>query len=230
MGKRELPPTELAWEGARIAITNAEDLLASSRALSERDAHGHAASLAVLSMEEAVKAHGLLLLGFGTELPGNMRDTISALMRYHGIRHRVGLGATLILWPLMLYFKRLIEKERDDEEKNRPQIIEEVYSRFMDPSSEDEEIAYFIRLVDFWKEANDLKNAGLYSDFAEGQWRTPADIDRGRYEVTAEIVADVVAFTRERVDETLQMDDAEIKEQRQIQRELTEAINAEFGQ
>jgi AbiV family abortive infection protein len=159
---RRLPTASEAQQGAEAASNNAKDLLTSADLLAEHDLYGPATSMAILSLEEAVKSRALMAIVAvgGTRNFGGARmalgftedDLRGIIYRSHRTRHIAGfmqdLQGTLFL---MIIFEQM-------------------------PSADVQELILEIARIAI--EANESKQRGFYVDLDEATsaWKTPREL------------------------------------------------------
>jgi AbiV family abortive infection protein len=200
LGNGDTPSKSDAPEGARLAANNAKELAQSAQRLEESDQHGHALSLAVLSIEEAIKAFALASYATGlfSIAPDeqNTQKHFHDLLSRHDPRHLFGQGTLL----MMLLMKGIAEKKgissvRKDDGTPNLELVEELSSASMkrlkevvqeagdgEGKPELSDLASVLgepeaRLFEIWDDADEKKKRGLYVDLDEGEWLSPQSLE-----------------------------------------------------
>lgn len=182
-----IPRRAEATEGAKLAAMNARRLLDASSHVAGMGSFGTASSLAVLAGEEAIKA--LALVAWAGELPIPTQKQLSLVLRGHEPRH---LAAGMLAGAgevVMTFFAS---------------IGEALLKRSGKQPADEQPIDRWSRAA-WWAEADTLKNRGLYIDFADRKWTTPADITKAEYERAQEMASQFV----EMVEVMVKSDDPE---------------------
>jgi AbiV family abortive infection protein len=171
--------------GARLALENAERHLRCAEILASKDEFGPAISHVVLAGEEAVKGShlascGLYMLGdeFG----------FSKILHRHGAKHEVAAVIGIMSWVSAELLRRIPEilsqhadptsEEYTSASKNMFSEVGKMGSNFASGRPPDNPLN---TAINFWKRANDMKNAGLYVDYINGSWRSPSNIGQEEF-------------------------------------------------
>jgi AbiV family abortive infection protein len=183
MAKR-LPNEHEAIEGARIATATAARLLSGADLLADAGSYGIARSLAVLALEESVKARTLGAIAAAAaqgNCPGFSDDDLQKIV-YSGHRKRHAAG--------------LIQ--------HVAAAFPDIYGRVMLGMSVGAgEAATIGELVEMLTEANSWKQAGFYSDFDpdSGEWSSPGSITDAEFAKIRALIGDFVTETQRQLDE-----------------------------
>jgi AbiV family abortive infection protein len=164
-------PTE-ACQGGLLAAANAEALLTAAAAASSVGSFGAAESLAVLALEEAVKARMLFaplfaLSGASIEITEQGLRALLHGPRAHLLRHVIVAGQSILLDP----------------------------ARTPGPL-DDKELAAMNHLVT----ASARKERGFYVDFTADGWSTPASVNEGDWIAARAFAETYVAATATQAD------------------------------
>ena len=173
--KVEIPDDpDVQWEGAKLAIANAMDLLEVSRAASSLGKYGIASALAVLSAEEAAKAMGLMAHAM-QENPG--LKPLDGYFTSHKQKH--GAGAAFVL------AKRFIQNVLDKAELvNSDSTISESDKKqvFIDLLMKEASVGEsgpppFLEGIHEWHQgADEDKQAGFYVGYFNNEWAGPRSV------------------------------------------------------
>lgn len=196
MGPEYTPPMDKCLHGAKLAVENAESLLESAEQIAEIENYGHATSLLVLAGEEAFKALAFMCRHDGLEITSRLEDWRMDMMQDHQTRHQYAAGSAVMLRIIAIIMKSAEAFQERREEgieaarEARMEVVKEESARLLDPESSaskklDSEI-------DWWKQANDLKEEGFYVDYGPGEWESPDQLDEEDYERAKEIVVNWV--------------------------------------
>jgi AbiV family abortive infection protein len=186
MAKR-LPNEQEAIEGAGVANATATGLLGGADVLAGTGSYGTARALAVLALEESVKARTLGAIAAAAShgnRPG-FSDRSLAKIVYSGHRERHGAG----------FFQHLAATFPD------------AYGKFMLGMSIDpEEAAKVVELLALLVGAERAKQAGFYSDFDPdtGSWSSPGSVTEPEFAKIRALIADYVIETQRQFDEFTQ--------------------------
>lgn len=175
---RPLPEAKDALAGGTAAIFNAENLIESAEIVAERGNFGAAIALAVLGVEEAVKARVLFGVLTATKFgaPFGLKDKAfrDTLFHNHALRH-------------VLAFLQEMSNE------TRTALVIGV-----EPRDEQgrEAVKRDLELVTWLAKANRAKLRGLYTDFKGGRWLEPKDVTPDEWQVARSISRSFIGETR----------------------------------
>jgi AbiV family abortive infection protein len=180
----------LQW--AVLSFENAERHIRCAKKLKKSKEFGIAVSHLVLSAEEAIKAFVIWALahGFITK-----KEEYSPFLWKHLERHKMARSMTVLMWPIQrglesaLKAKKEIEKGKLTREEAAEKSIMEHLSWLQGGYEKDVE---YNSKIQFWKEANSLKNRGLYVDCLDGEFFSPDDFNSGRFDEVYEVVRNYV--------------------------------------
>lgn len=181
---KRLPDEHEAIEGAGIATATAAGLLSGADLLADVGSYGIARSLAVLALEESVKARTLGAIAAAAaqgSRPGFSDDDLRKVV-YSGHRERHAVG-----------------------------LIQYVAAAFPDAygsvmlgmSVAAGEAAGVAELAGMLTEANSWKQAGFYSDFDpdSGEWSSPGSVTDAEFAKIRALIGDFVTETQRQLDE-----------------------------
>ena len=183
MAKR-LPNEQEAIAGAGVANATAAGLLSGADVLAGTGSYGIARALAVLALEESVKARALGAIAAASSRgnsPG-FSDKLLAKIVYSGHRERHGAGI----------FQHLAATFPD------------TYGKLMLGMSIDPvEEAKVAELLALLVGAEKAKQAGFYSDFDQdtGSWSSPGSVTESEFAMTRALIAGYVIETQRQFDE-----------------------------
>ncbi len=183
MAKR-LPNEREAIDGAGVATATAARLMGGADLLAEAGSYGIARSLAVLALEESVKARTLGAIAAAAaqgSRPGFSDDDLRKIV-YSGHRERHAAGLV----------------------QHVAAAFPDVYGRVMLGMSVGAgEAARIGELAGMLTEANSSKQAGFYSDFDQdsGEWSSPGSITDAEFAKTRALIGDFVTETQRQLDE-----------------------------
>jgi AbiV family abortive infection protein len=183
MAKR-LPDEREAIEGAGVATTTAAGLLCGADLLAGADSYGIARSLAVLALEESVKARTLGAIAVAAShgsRPGFSDDDLRKIV-YSGHRERHDAG-----------FLQHVAATFPD-----------AYCRVMlGMSAAAEDAAKIEGVRELLGAANPAKQAGFYSDFDpdSGSWSSPGSVTEAEFVKIRALIGDYVTETQRQFDE-----------------------------
>ena len=175
---RALPEAKDAYEGGEAAILNAESLLEAAKASAEKGNLGVAVGLAVLALEEAVKARALFgfLMARKMGAPFGLSDKAfeDLLYRNHALRH------ILAFWQGMSNETHTawISGEMPREEKGRKAVERDLAA------------------ARWLSKANLAKLRGFYVDFIDGKWVQPLNVQPADWDMALGVVTPFVEETR----------------------------------
>lgn len=174
-------------EGGFVVSSNAKQLYKSANALADTGQYGHATALLILASEEATKAILYCLSSLGINIDP---EGIDEYERSHIKRHRLmRLAATITHYididndydiSLDNYFEGVIDLTL----KMAADFISETVSQEV------------INSRKWWDGANSLKQRGLYVDYENGAWISPADLGKEEYMECLDKVTPVVMVAR----------------------------------
>lgn len=183
MAKR-LPDEHEAIEGAGVATASAVGLIGAADLLAEVGTYGIARSLAVLALEESVKARTLGAIAAAAaqgRRPGFSDDDLRKIV-YSGHRERHAAG--------------LIQ--------HVAATFPDVYGKVMLGISVDAGEAVGIgELAELLAAANSWKQVGLYSDFDpdSGEWSSPGSVTDAEFAKIRALIGSYVTETQRQLDE-----------------------------
>lgn len=183
MAKR-LPDKREAIEGAGVAAAVAADLLSGADLLAGTGSYGIARSLAVLAMEESVKARTLGAIAVAASHGGRRGfsdDDLRKIM-YSGHRERHDAGFV----------------------QHVAATFPDAYGRVMlGMSAGTEDAAKIEELRGLLAAANSAKQAGFYSDFDpdSGSWSSPGSVTEAEFAKIRALIGDYVTETQRQFDE-----------------------------
>ena len=183
MAKR-LPDKREAIEGAGVAAAAAADLLSGADLLAGTGSYGIAQSLAVLAMEESVKARTLGAIAVAAShggRPGFSDDDLRKIV-YSGHRERHDAGFV----------------------QHVAATFPDAYGRVMlGMSAGTEDAAKIEELRGLLAAANSAKQAGLYSDFDpdSGSWSSPGSVTEAEFAKIRALIGDYVTETQRQFDD-----------------------------
>lgn len=166
-GVLQTPKDKLLPLGLSI-FDNQESLYKSSIQLSESSLNGTATSLAILSIEEAVKANCVLLESQGNNYR-NSTKFFSKILKSHSTKHEVAcflysmLKAYSAVFPQ--YFSLL-----DSNSNNLKDNSASFESTLMNLSFEKDELEKWLETADY------KKNRGFYAGYSDGVVLSPQDL------------------------------------------------------
>jgi AbiV family abortive infection protein len=183
MSKR-LPGEREAIEGARVATATAAGLLSSADLVAGVGSYGIARSLAVLALEESVKARTLGAIAAAASYggrPGFSDDDLRKIV-YGGHRERHDAG-----------------------------FVQHVAATFpaayggamLGRSADAEDAAKIAELRSLLAAANSAKQVGFYSDFDpdSGSWSSPGGVTEAGFAEVRTLIGDYVTETQRQFDE-----------------------------
>jgi AbiV family abortive infection protein len=183
MAKR-LPDAHDAIEGAGIAIGTADRLLSSADVLADIGNYGIARSLAVLALEESVKARtlGAIAAAAADGHRAGFSDGVLRKIVYSGHRERHAAGLV----------------------QHIAAAFPDVYGKLMlGMSVAAEELARVAEVQAVLAGADTQKQAGFYSDFdaASGSWSSPGNVTEAEFTKIRVLIGDYLGETRRQFDE-----------------------------
>jgi AbiV family abortive infection protein len=183
MAKR-LPDEREAIDGARVATATAVGLLSSADLLANVGSYGIARSLAVLALEESVKARTLGAIAAAAaqgRRPGFSDDSLRKIV-YSGHRERHAAG---LIQHVAAAF---------------PDVYGEV---MLGMSVGAGEAAVIGELAELLVAANSWKQVGFYSDFDpdSGEWSSPGSVTDGEFAKIRALIGSYVIETQRQFDE-----------------------------
>jgi AbiV family abortive infection protein len=170
----ERPSADAALEGAVLCLGNARAHRHAARVLTAEKSFGCAVSHLVLGSEEVAKAVILISVGYGVEWDDKY---LKVWFTRHWPRHFAGQFTIMLEAVLERHFPR-----GDMEGMNpgaqlraawrmmrflRKNLVSEIFALGNDP-----ELA---KQIEWWGEADELKQRGFYVDYTSGKWRTPSN-------------------------------------------------------
>ena len=199
----QLPSPGDAWQGAHLAIENAERQLRCAEFLAVFEECGVAMGHLVIAAKEAIKSVVLLRHSLGLPVPP---QELLALL--HERRIRYGLATTHV--PLLALVKQLdelvtaLEQRFGDRSSAEYQLardegMREIVERFRHYDERDRSANDVIAALDFLGDADVRKNAAFYVDHENGRWTTPGDVSREQYAIAVRFVRHVVTEQREAI-------------------------------
>jgi AbiV family abortive infection protein len=183
MAKR-LPDEREAIEGAGVATATAAGLLYGADLLADAGSHGIARSLAVLALEESVKARTLGAITVAAShggQPGFSDDDLRKIV-YSGHRERHDAGFV----------------------QHVAATFPDAYGRIMlGMSVGTEDAAKIKELRGLLTVANSAKQVGFYSDFDpdSGSWSSPGSVTEVEFAGIRALIGDYVTETQRQFDE-----------------------------
>lgn len=186
MAKR-LPDEHEAIEGARVAAPAAAGLLSNADLLAGTGSFGTALALAVLALEESVKARTLGAIAAAAvqgRRPGFSDDDLRKIV-YSGHRERHAAGLV----------------------QHVAAAFPDVYGKVMLGMSVGAADAVKIEeLAGLLAAANSWKQAGFYSDFDpdSGSWSSPVSVTEAEFAEIRVLIGDYVGETQRQLDEFTQ--------------------------
>jgi AbiV family abortive infection protein len=186
MAKR-LPDEREAIEGAGVATTTAASLLSTADLAADVDSFGIARSLAVLALEESVKARtlGAIAAAAAQGRPPGFSDDDLRKIVYSGHRERHAAGL----------------------EQHVAATFPDIYGKIMLGMSVDAaDAAKVAELAGLLDAANSWKQAGFYSDFDpdSGSWSSPGSITEAEFTKIRALIDEYVSETQRQLDEFTQ--------------------------
>jgi AbiV family abortive infection protein len=172
-------PKETLLTGAKLSYKNAQGLVDCADASAQRLFYGPANSLLILAGEECIKSIVLLALAFNVETP--LR--IDKIFRYHGTKHDIALEIEPVIKKLSV-FANMVHLIFSGKSTSRDKAFQLVFSLFLDAVIAKLKPKDNPGISDFWRTANDRKNAGLYVDATSAGWHTPQQIEKKEYDAT----------------------------------------------
>ena len=174
-------------QGSMLAVQNSDRLVASAKILAAQGDFATASSLLVLAAEELIKAFIWMIKGMGMHLPlpSQRRFTTD-----HRTRHEIARFQTFTMYLMGRFFDwhfDLQERFKDDTVGLRKARKTE-FEKYLDVVRNLDTDHVFNRLMEWWENANRLKNFGLYVDFDGEKWRTPESVGEADYAQSLEVV------------------------------------------
>jgi len=197
---RSTPSNKNCLIGAKLAIENAEHHYQCAIHLHDVGEFGFAQSHFVLGVEEAIKSVFLLIKGLGFPFPqGKLR---SILFR-HKPRHEIGgvshVMLTFIMWTVNLYKIGLdgaIDKTDAEIKQIRDEITQKILTDLQIPLNSDNSDSKIDQMImpilNWWGNADEMKQKGLYVDFKYGNWSSPQQVKDEDYSRSLRIARDVI--------------------------------------
>lgn len=172
---KSLPSRTDAPAGAKLALQNAHRHLRAAKVLSEKHLYGFASTHAVLAIEELAKAWVLVLYGMGVKIPSEM---MTEILIKHPPRHGIIFG---FLYVFMIQYvvarttKRVQQRHgvKGYPPELRDEWAAELTREFESLSSRSPKKEPVLAVWEWIRDANDLKNRGLYVDFDGVKWIDP---------------------------------------------------------
>jgi AbiV family abortive infection protein len=168
-------PTDRAAEGARLSLKNAQMLFDFAAAGAKKTrGYGPAISLLVLSAEEGAKAMALWFEAISLEPTG---VSIAHVLSRHQTKHTLAQGTSALahLFGLLHQIRDEVQSEVDsgavDVSKAGSRWAQRVTGELQRQTQQ--ALVNEPRFVTWYKDANRLKNAGLYVDWSNGTWHDP---------------------------------------------------------
>lgn len=162
---------------------NAEELFQSAELLAQRKRYGKAISLSILSVEESVKAFILHLEGKGFRI--RSQPGIKTIFRNHWPRHSV-LRDTYSVWMVL---KRFFDMKPPYTGRKLIQQALLTMISILPAHSNNQ----------WWENADDLKNRGLYADY-ETTLLLPTDFTESDYQTARRFIdpvrKDIATFSK----------------------------------
>jgi AbiV family abortive infection protein len=232
VGSEYTPPRDKCLAGAEVTVDNAKTLLQSAKTLAEVGQYGPASSLIVLAGEEAFKAMTLLIRYKGLEIDDEMERWRTKMLSQHQPRHDVGT------W--MVLMKRLIdatvagmeaytEHYEENEEKAkeaRMKVMTDRANQLLD--DENEEVQQLQKEIDWWQNADELKQQGFYVDYGSQGWSSPNDLTQEDFIESKQVVEEAIDLASFAIESFRGMNQEEREEQaekeRQHLREMREIL------
>lgn len=183
MATKRLPDKTEAATGAKLAAANARALLDGADRLAGDRQYGSAGALAVLALEEAVKARTLgaiVAAAAQGRQPGfSETDLTKIIYKSHKHRHDAGLIQHIAANQPKIYHKLMLGQELSPVEKTA-----------------------MANLIELLASADVRKQAGFYTDFDPdtATWSSPNDIGLPEYETVQTLVNEFVVETERQID------------------------------
>jgi AbiV family abortive infection protein len=181
---KRLPDEREAVVGAEVATATATSLLSGADRVAGDGSYGIARSLAVLALEESVKARTLGAIAVAAshgDRPG-FSDEVLRKVVYRGHRERHDVGFV----------------------QHVAATFPDAYGKIMLGMSVDaEEAAKITEVRGLLAEADTVKQAGFYSDFDpdSGSWSSPSSVTGAEFTKVRVLIGDYVAETQRQFDE-----------------------------
>lgn len=160
---------ETLLEGAKLCVSNANNLFESALKISELKNYGIANSLLILSVEECIKAYILTAGFFGVELPFDIKPFFTN----HKTKHQQAAEIQPII-NMMFEVKDMIDSLLAQKGSMfNFALILSIFSAFSLLKNHEGNERKFTA---WWKKANIKKNLGFYVDYQNSKWTSPANI------------------------------------------------------
>lgn len=164
--------------GSKLALQNARRHLRAASALGKMRYYGFASAHVVLAIEELAKAWVLALCGMGVKIPPEM---MTEILIKHAPRHAITFGflyVFMIQHVVLRISKRVQQRHRVKgyPPELRDEWAAELTREFESLSSRSPKTEPVLAVWQWIRDANDLKNRGLYVDFDGAKWVNPQRI------------------------------------------------------
>jgi AbiV family abortive infection protein len=184
MPPQSLPLASESWEGARLALQNAEAHLTSAELLAGDGLYGFALSHLVLATEEAVKSFSFVVSAIGLHFP---EADARRLMTNHKARHAVALLGQVVTD----FISRSSEAEALVSHGEIPvpeALLDQIPVMFSGWGSylSGDHTPEFTFDLEWWGRANTLKQSGMYVDYdSQTGWKSPSGVAEIEYRESA---------------------------------------------
>jgi AbiV family abortive infection protein len=165
---------------SREALINSDNHKQSAVAIAKKRNYGLAVSLLILSTEELTKALLLYIQHLGIDIRNIPR--VQLFFTDHVIKHRLAI-MTNSMYPILKLIIGFVSKEA--EKLNNPEAIvkhtnEEIALMSLDENKIKNLFKDLPEMIDWWDEANMMKNKGLYVDYTTSL-ETPMQVTELEY-------------------------------------------------
>jgi len=175
--------------GFEIILMNANIHFDSAKILAKQKYFGLAISHLILASEEAIKA----IFFLRKKLFPDQEVDISGIFSSHKMKHETAIEIA----DLVKNFQVDLRKTMIEDLKNRPDVdmkvkllIEKenelVNNKFNELTAE--------KILNWWNQADNLKQKGFYVDYINNCWTSPVDIDLNEYENSYTITGQYLGF------------------------------------
>lgn len=184
---------EELYEGSNLALENSKNLLASSKLLESSNNIGHANSLLILSLEEAVKS--FILFTHASGIYKNDQILIDVFTK-HKKKHEVWAFIESVNQLMKMFFvevgklKVLESQKIVRTEECGSLLVKEVTGKLKNWVSNKSNPMQEIQ--EWYNGANSTKNIGLYVDYVDGKWSTPSCLNKEEYIESKEYVVEFI--------------------------------------